>query len=555
MAQMPLRARRAVRVQALLLAILGVVDVLSAWLAHAPERMRLLLAYLPLDVAYHSRMLSVLSGLALVFLAHGVLRRKRRAWQLTCLALAAGTVSHVTKGLDWEEGASNLVMLIWLVAMRRYFTALSDTPSSRRAALYLLVMPLSALAYGVAGFYSLDGQFSRDFTLKASVVETLREFFEFGDPEVQPVTPRGRWFVDSLDVVGSGTLTVCFLLLLRPVVYRQRVDAPQRRKASAIVQRHGRSSLAFFTLLDDKSYLFDDSVDGYVAYKVVGDVAIALGDPVSLEGGGLQLIRGFLSLCLENDWWPVFYQVGPELLDAYADVGLRALKIGEEAIIDLRHFTLEGHAWKDLRNAVNRLTREGLGTSVYEPPLPSDLVRRLKEVSDEWLAHQHGSEKTFSLGRFEEAYVRRSPVMTVEDVSGRIVAFANVIPEYARNEGTIDLMRRRQDAPHGSMDLLFVRLAEYFRGRGYEGFNLGLAPMSGVGADEDAPLPERAVRFVYEHLGRFYSYKGLRQYKAKFHPEWEPRYLVYPGEALLPKVALAVVRAGQTQGLVKFLRR
>jgi phosphatidylglycerol lysyltransferase len=155
----------------------------------------------------------------------------------------------------------------------------------------------------------------------------------------------------------------------------------------------------------------------------------------------------------------------------------------------------------------------------------------------------HGGEKRFSLGWFDDAYLRNGPVLLVRGPDGRSTAFANLVPEYQLNELTLDLMRHRRDVEHGTMDFLFVRLFEWARERGYASFNLGLSPLAGVGERSDDPAVERALHYLYEHVDRFYNFKGLRQFKEKFHPHWEPRYLVHPGAPSLLAVAAAVLRA------------
>jgi len=549
------RSRHLIQVLAVLVAAVGVVNILSAWLALSAWRRHILLDFLPLGVVHGGRMLAVLTGLALLLLSFSIYRRKRRAWELTCGVTAVAMVAHLAKGLDWEEAVGNLVLLVGLVLLRRHFRARSDRPSAWRALGVLVLSPAVTFVYGVAGFYLLDRHFKTSFDLRGAAVETLQQYFEFLGPAVSPVTHHGKWFIDSLDVVGAASLAYALLLLLRPVVYRQTVDLPDHRRAAGLVARYGRSSLAWFTLLDDKSFFFSPTAEAYISYKTVGNIALALGDPLGPDEAMEPIIEQFERFCLDNDWHPAFYQVLPDHLDLYERREFRRLQIGEEAIIDLRTFTLEGGRGKDLRQAVNKFAKLGYRTPLYEPPLDPEVIHRLKEVSDEWLSFQHGSEKTFSVGRFDPAGLRDTPVMTVEDAHGRVCAFANIIGEYTINEMTIDLMRRRHDAEPGAMDLLFLRLAEHFRDQGADGFNLGLAPLSGVGEAEDASVPERTVKFLYEHFNRFYSFKGLRQYKAKFHPRWEPRYLIYASTALLPKVAVAIVRANSTGGLRAYLRK
>lgn len=529
-----------VRLAAALAAVTGVVNVISGITPSLPERMRAA-AHLPLVVRHGARAAAVLAGFALLTLAVGLWRRKRIAWSLALLALGASLITHLLKGLDYEEALLTLVAGMVLLSERRYFQARSDPPSVRRG-LWAAASALAfVLAYGTAGFYLLDRHFRTRFGLGAALRQTLVMFTEYSDPGLQPVTGFGRYFADSIYIVGAATAVYALVMLLRPVLLRPGAAPADRTRARRIVEQFGRSSLARFTLFPDKAYYFSPG-GSVVAFTVKGRVALALGDPIGPAQDAPEAIRGFRSRCERNDWTPAFYQTLPDYLPAYREAGFHALHIGDEGIVPLAAFTLEGKEGKTLRGAVHRLVRAGYETVLHEPPLAGTLLEELRQVSDDWLAMMHGSEKGFSLGWFDEEYIRGSPVMAVHASDGRVIAFANIIPEYQANEATIDLMRRRRDAPGGTMDFLFVRLLQWAAGAGYAAFNLGLSPLAGVG-HRGAPAVERALHYLYEHLNQFYNFKGLYAFKEKFRPQWSPRYLVYTDVTSLPSVALALIRA------------
>jgi len=170
-------------------------------------------------------------------------------------------------------------------------------------------------------------------------------------------------------------------------------------------------------------------------------------------------------------------------------------------------------------------------------------LEELREVSDAWLAMMHGREKRFTLGWFDDAYIRSGPVMAIHTPENTISAFANIVTEYQRNELTIDLMRRRAEIENGTMDFLFISLLEWAKVQGYASFNLGFSPLSGVGEAVNDPLFERALHFIYEHINQFYNFKGLHEFKAKYHPCWEPRYFIFENPAGLLAAATALTRA------------
>jgi phosphatidylglycerol lysyltransferase len=539
------RSRRemwSVRAVALLTALMGLVNALSAVTPTLAERLALVRQLSPLEVRRGSHLTAALAGFALLLLATNLWRRKRVAWLLTLLVLAVSIVSHLLKGLDYEESILAAALAVWLWSLRPHFHARSDPPSIRQGLGALAAALLFTLAYGVTGFYLLDRHFSVSFSLGAALGQTVIMFTQFYDPGLEPVTGFGRYFADSIYVVGAVTLGYALLMLLRPVLLRQPATASERAHAQVIVEEYGRSSLARFTLFDDKSYYFSPG-GSLVAFVAKGRMALALGDPVGPEEDVAAAIAGFVDYCAHNDWQPVFYQTLPDYLVHYKAVGFDALCIGREGIVDLATFTLEGKAGKALRPPLNRLTKLGHRAELHEPPLPDSLLRELRAISDEWLTTMHGTESRFSVGWFDDDYIRNGPVMAVHTPEGWISAFANVVPEYRRSEIAVDLMRRRREAEPGTMDFLFVALFQWARGQGYAAFNLGLGALSGVGEQVDDPAVERALHYIYEHVNQFYSFKGLHAFKEKFHPQWSPRYLVYPGPTSLPALAVALIRA------------
>jgi phosphatidylglycerol lysyltransferase len=174
-------------------------------------------------------------------------------------------------------------------------------------------------------------------------------------------------------------------------------------------------------------------------------------------------------------------------------------------------------------------------------------MEQLQEVSDEWLLIPGRRERQFTLGRFDPDYLRLTPVIAAVDKDERILAFVNEIPSFRKGEATLDLGRRRTEAPNGIMDYLFVQAALLHRERGFERFNLGMAPMSGFQEKEQASPQERAVHTFFQQLNFLFSYKGLRAYKAKFASSWEPRYVVYRNVLELPRLAIALGKVSQIE--------
>ena len=315
----------------------------------------------------------------------------------------------------------------------------------------------------------------------------------------------------------------------------------EHRRAAAIVERYGHTSLSAMALLPDKSYWFSEG-GSLVAYSVSGGMAVVLGDPIGPAEDRSACVRAFAAYAGRNGWRPVYYETDEGTDPAYRALGYASVCIGHEAIVRLDTFSLSGRSHKNIRNRINRLTEEGLTTEVLRAPQSARTLRALRDVSDSWLAMVKGSEKRFSMGWFDDAYIGRCDVMVVRSRHGRIVAFANIVSEYQAPEATIDLMRYRPESPAGVMDLLFVRLFEWARENGLSAFNLGLSPLAKLAEGPESGVSERVLRLVYEHGNAFYGFRGLHEYKQKFGPDWQPRYLVYPDPAALPAALAAATR-------------
>lgn len=548
------RSQLGVWAAAIFAGIVGIVNLFSAVTPGVPARIDWLREIFPFEVRAGADLFAVLTGFVLLTLAASLLHRKRIAWLLTIVLLGVSIISNLVKGFDYEEAMLAGVLLMQLLLMRDSFTAHSDRPSLARGIRILIVALMFTLAYGTLGFYLLDLQFNGQFDFRESFLQTLALFFTADNGGLEPSNQRDQFFVNSVEWVGILTLLYALWMLLRPVLQRSSATSQERRRATALVEQYGRSSLARFTLFGDKSYYFSSSGQSVIAYVAKGRGAIVLGDPIGAPDDRREVIIGFQQFCTLNDWVPAFYQVLPDDLELYKSLGLQALCIGEEAIVDLNTFTTEGKAGKNLRTAINQMTKGGYKLEFYTPPISNQLLKELRSVSDEWLKMMPGSEKKFSLGWFDEDYLRNCEIAVVRTPEGAISAFANMVTEYECNDITIDLMRRRQEIEHGTMEFLFVSLFQRYKGQGYDGFNLGLSALSGVGQTAEAPRLEKAINYLYEHLNQFYNFKGLHEYKNKFHPRWEPRYFVYPRLADLPEVVVALVRADSGDHLLDYLK-
>ncbi len=538
-----------VRLAALMTLGSGIVNLVSV-LHHASWRRHTLLQdVFPLEFVQLSRFLALLIGFALIVSSLNIYKRKKRALWLVVLLSAFSVVFHVTKGLDYQEAAFSLLLIVLLLLIRRSFTVKSELPEMRGTLIRLGLALTVAVAYGVLGFWFLDKRhFGIDFNTWASIRNTLSILVLNGPAGLVPLTRYAHWFLNSLDLITVTTILYVLFTLFRPVIYRLATLPHERSVAEGILDRYGRSSLDVFKIAPDKSYFFSSTEKSFLSYRMGGRFAVVLADPVGLEEEIPILVRDFRDLCEENDWKLAFHQTLPDFLDVYRQAGFKKLKVGDEAVVDLTGFNLEGKSKKHLRHYTNQLESAGYKAVYHEAPLPEDVLLQVEEVSDDWLRIPGRRERTFAIGAFSRSAVRATPVFAAVGPSGRVEAFMNIVRDYAPGETTIDLMRHRRDAPSGIMDYLFIKLFDRQRQAGFRRFSLGLAPMAGFQEHEESSREERAVHLFLQRMNFLFSYAGLLQYKKKFATHWEPRYTVYRNVLDLPRMALAIARVSELRG-------
>ncbi len=284
--------------------------------------------------------------------------------------------------------------------------------------------------------------------------------------------------------------------------------------------------------LGDKYLFWTKDGKHLFPYARTRNKLIVLGDPIGPAESAGAAIGEWKTFADKHALHVVFYQATADYLPLYHEHGYRFFKLGEEALVPLSTFRLSGKSNAALRSVKNRFEREGCRFAMAEPPHGEALMARLRVVSDRWLAGR--KEKGFSLGWFEPDYIQRAPVALLTDGSDELIAFATLMPCYDSGTTTsIDLMRHLPDAPNGTMDYLFINLFEWAKEQGYAQFNLGMAPLSSVGQTETAFREEKLARLVFRYGGPWYGFEGLRRYKDKFNPVWEPRYLAYPASVPL----------------------
>jgi phosphatidylglycerol lysyltransferase len=510
------------RLLAALTFVAGVVLLFSGATPAAAHRLAVLDRLVPLGVIETSHIIGSVAGALLLLLSQGLSRRLDAAYYLTTAVIGTGIVASLFKGVDYEEAIGLGLLLLMLRRARPLFDRKAALLATRFSPAWIaaVVAALSASIWlGLFAFKHVE--FSTDlwwqFALQGEASRALR------------------------GAVAAATV-VLLVAVARLIGHApHEVEPPSDDDLSTASRIIARQDAAYPNLiyLRDKALLFDDERDGLVMYAVKRRTWVALGDPIGPSEKMADLIRLFIERCDDFGGTPVFYEVGKHHLHRYADFGMAFIKLGEEARVDLARFSLEGREGSRFRQVVRRLAKDGATFRVIPAEDVPGVIDRLREVSDDWLAQKTGAEKGFSVGFFDAEYLGRFPVAVVER-GNRIVAFANLWPGPGGHELSIDLMRYHRDAPTSAMEALIVHLLLWGQSQGYRWFALGMAPMSGAERSPIAPLRARAGNFLYEHGGILFNFRGLRAYKEKFNPVWEPRYLVYPGALTLPRIVADV---------------
>jgi len=510
--------------------VAGTVLLVSGATPAAADRLHLLRRWIPLAVLEASHLVGSLAGIALLLLARALSRRLDGAWVLAIALLGAGAVASLAKGLDWEEATVLALLLLALLPFRRQFYRRSSLLDEPLGPSWLLgVTAVLAASVWIGEFAHRHVEYSSDalllFAFHAEVPRFLR--------------------ASVLGVAAVALYGVASLLRPRPPEPASPGEADLAR-VRPLVDR-APESLPHVALAGDKALLFAAGDEAFLMYGVEGRSWVSMGDPVGPERAATELAWRFRELSDRHHGWACFYQVGPASLPRYLDMGLSLFRLGEEAIVALDGFSLEGGERRALRQAYHRAQRDGLAFEVVPAAAVPPLLPELRAISDAWLAEKNVREKGFSVGHFDERYLAEGPVALAR-LGGRAVAFTNLWVSTAREELSFDLMRHLPGAPGASMDFLFVSMMLWGKEQGYRRFSLGMAPLSGLEDRALAPLWTKLGARLYRHGEYFYNFQGLRQYKEKFAPEWRPRYLAAPGGLRLPLV-LANVAALVSRGL------
>lgn len=490
----------------------------------------------PLPIVELSSLILSASAILLLLLSHGLFKRYQKAFELTQKLLLVAMVFIVLKGAQWQ-----ISLALGLI--------------------YLLMLPCEQVFYRQGSIVGIKYSFGWALSLAAALFLMMWVlFFAYQDVDYD----HSLWFTFSQDSHVSRALRGGAVALVILLIFAFRYVLAMRRPQTRQLDEHtlscamdivanAPSSHGFLALVQDKSLLFNEDNDAFLMYARAGHCWVVMGDPIGNPDKFDDLLWQFRELCDAYDGWPVFYQVTQKYLPHFLEQGLSLYKLGEEAIVPLAEFDLQSSKYRSLRQSHAKALREGLRFKIIEASEVKALLPTLEVISSSWLKAKQGREKGFSVGYFSAAYLCATPMALVY-LNDELVAFSNVWASAAKIEFSVDLMRY-QPSLSGSniMDFLFTELLQWGKQQGYQLFNLGMAPMSGLTDRALVPFWTKIAKTVYKKGNKFYNFQGLRRYKDKFNPRWEAKYLICYGGLSLPVVvgSLVTLTSRGTTGVFK----
>jgi lysylphosphatidylglycerol synthetase-like protein (DUF2156 family) len=520
----------------------GVMLLFSGATPSDPMRFLWLARYTPLILIEISHFLSSIIGLVLILVAFGLSRRLDAAWIASMLLLPVAAALALTKGFDWEESTVLAVLFICLAPFRDAFFRAARLSRMEITPGWMVSAAAAMAGAAIVGWWSFQNVDYGQKTWMGAIADA-----------------------DAARAIRSSAAAAVLLLIFglwrllatpaTPKVAGE--DDPEfLRVRSILAGAEAAEPGSNLALLGDKRFLFSESGHSFLMFGIRGRSWIAMGPPVGRRDERTELFWRYRELADAHAARPCFYGLGPDDLPELVDLGFSIQKIGESAAVPLASFSLEGRRRGNLRRSWRKTGEEGATFEVLAAGGACESMDELKRVSDAWLAHHSGDEKTFSLGHFAAAYVAEFPV-AVARVDGRVVAFATLWTTAQRSAFSIDLMRFSDDAPKDIMDFLFVELIDWGRLQGYQAFDFGMAPLAGLEDRPLAPIMSRVGRLLFERGEDIYNFQGVRRFKDKYDPLWSPRYIAAARKWAIPILMadVGLISSGGMAGLTRRGRR
>ena len=541
---MPPFSRRLPAVAALAAALVGVVNIGSALMPNVRWRGHLLLQIEPVEAMRLFHALALPAGAALLLVAPYLLKRRRRAWQVAIGLMLALGLFDLLKGLDFEETALTWGVAAIMLVGGDAFRVRHD-PITLRSAVWRVPL-LGLLGLGLAALATLA---SRGHSSLDAVLRETGDLLRWQSGPVHferhaALHAHFAWIPLGVHVVELGTLLAIAYVIFRPLAAPRALPDPAARgHAAELVRAHGSDTLSFFKLRSDKQYFFSRDGAAFVGYRVENGVLLLSGDPVGPQAAIRPLLAQLQAFAEARGLKLGAVGASERLRKHYEELGLRTLYLGDEAIVELERFSLEGRPIRKVRQSVTRLTKAGYCAELREMrELEAATIAEIEGVLER--GRQGAPERGFSMAMDSLAgrHCDETLVVLARDSDGAVRGVLHLVPVYGRPAVSLSFMRRDPETPNGLTEFLVARGAELLRERGLRELSLNFATFA-KWMHSPARWHERVLGKLVALGNPFFQIESLYRFNAKFFPRWEPRYLVYEGALGLPRASLAAAWA------------
>lgn len=526
-----------------LVGVAGIVNMVSAIVPRFDWDM--LFGAWPVDAHNGMYKLIIVCGFFILMFSYGIVRGKRQAWYAVVVLLSFSIFLHIAHHGTVLGTLLTIALLVLLLLCGNAFHAKSDPPSVWRGNIAFLIGLGVVSLYTIGGFVFLYNEFEP--VVDRLGIDTVILLMLSNTHMHLTSGTQAFLFQHALPVLCFSAALYGMVLLLRPVTATLLPDEVEQQSAAQLTHLYGTNSISYFALEAGKSYFFSASQKSVISYVLEGNVAVVAGDPIGPEEEMLTMMQEFIDFCRQQDWTIVFWQVRDVFADLYHSCGLHMLKMGEDAVVDTKTFTLAGKAMANVRSSAKRAEKEGLRVVFYRGQVQDcEQLAQMERISQTWLASKGGSEMGFSMGRFDPYGDEEQITALAVSAANKVHAFVTFVPIYGRNGWGLDLMRRAEVAAPGTMELLLARSIEHLKNAGADVVSLGLATLANASCThDDETFLHTSIDFFTRLFGNQEKNQSLFNFKKKFQPRWESRYLVFSSTLTLPRVGLALYHAHQ----------
>jgi lysyl-tRNA synthetase class 2 len=530
--------RRLPALAAVAAAIVGLANVASALTPNIRWRGHLLLGFEPVEAIRLFHALAFPAGIALLVVAPYLAKRRRRAWQAAIVLMIALGLFDLLKGLDFEETIITWTAAAILFAGREAFKVRHDSITLRSAIWRVPLIGLAGVAATAVATWAAQGHPS----VRTVAVETA-DLLRWQQGPIH-YHHHLAWIPLGVHLLELGMLVTIAYVIFRPLAAPRTPPTPSARNlASDLIRAHGEDSLAFFKLRADKQYLFSQDRRAFVGYTIENGVLLLSGDPVGPAGAFPDLLREVRAFAEARGLKLGALGASGALCPLYEELGLHTIYLGDEAVVELDRFSLEGRPIRKVRQSVTRLGKAGYRAELCElRSLDPATLERVEEVVER--GRQGAPERGFSMAMdsLQGQHDHDTLVVIARDGEGAIRGVLHFVPCYGRPAVSLSFMRRDPATPNGLTEFLVVRSIELLRERGIEELSLNFAAFAKWMHSPDKRL-ERVLGKLVALGNPFFQIESLYRFNAKFFPRWEPRFLVYEGTFGLPRAGIAAMWA------------